>query len=583
MLSVSQLFASMISYQVYFRHPELHYVEVEMSVPVSHPGQVELYMPVWTPGSYMVREFSRHVDQLSVSDNHQKLLSVQKAEKNIWILQAENSGNYLVKYRVYANELTVRTNHVDADHAMLNGAPTFLTVRGLEQLPVQVNFHPHKRWQVISTSLKQGGNQWERLAENYDLLVDSPVEIGNHEVITFEAGGIPHELAMVGPSNANSKKVVQDLKAIIEQEVKLFGQKHPCDHYLFIMHHTENMYGGLEHLHASLNMVPRWNYEPRDKYLQTISLLSHEYFHLWNVKRIRPLELGPFDYLKENYTRQLWAIEGVTSYYDDYFVYLAGVASEKEYLDIVAENINKVVNTPGDTAQTLAESSFDAWVKYYRQHENTHNNQVNYYVKGATVVTALNLLILRETRGKKSLDDVMRALYGLYLSRPQQGYTEAEILAICEQVAGISLKSFFERHIFGTEPVDYAEYLAYAGLELKEKPAESYHLGWTLTHKDGRYTISKVDERGSAAYAGLNADDEVLAVNGFRINSQWERSLSGKGVGSEVEVLVSRAGRIRTFTVKLLPNTRKSYTIRKTDNPAEQQLKIREAWLKYKK
>lgn len=583
MLSVSQLFASMISYQVYFHQPELHYVEVEMSVPVSQPGLAELYMPVWTPGSYMVREFSRHVDQLSVSDNHQKLHSVLKTEKNIWTFQAENSGTYLIRYRVYANELTVRTNHVDAEHAMLNGAPTFLTVRGYEQFPVQIIFHPHKSWEVISTSLKQGSNQWERFAENYDLLVDSPVEIGNHEVIAFEAGGISHELALVGPSNANTKKVVQDLKAIIEQEVKLFGKKHPCDYYLFILHHTENMYGGLEHLHSSLNMVPRWNYEPRDKYLQTISLLAHEYFHLWNVKRIRPVELGPFDYLKENYTRQLWTIEGVTSYYDDYFVYLAGVASENEYLNIVAENINKVVNTPGDTVQTLAESSFDAWVKYYRQHENTHNNQVNYYVKGATVVTALNLMILKETQGKKSLDDIMRALYGLYLSRPEQGYTEAEILAVCEQVTGISLKSFFEQHIFGTAPIDYAAYLVYAGLELKEKSSENYHFGWNLTHKDGKYIISKVDERGSAAFAGLNADDEVLAVNGFRINSQWERSMFGKGVGSEVEILVSRAGRVRAFTVKLLPNPKKNYFILKTNNPTKQQLEIREAWLKNKK
>lgn len=570
----------MIAYQVYFKHPEAHYVEIEMTFSPLQAGDVELYMPVWTPGSYMVREYSRHVDQVQLQKASGASVQIDKKSKNIWSFKADEATSYKLIYRIYGFEWSVRTNHVDADHAMINGAPTFITVKGQEKLPHHVTFHPKYDWKVISTSLSANGSEWKRVAANYDELVDSPVEIGNHEVIHFKVGGVPHELALVGSSNMDKRQFVSELQTIIQQEIDLFGKAHPCERYVFIVHHTDNVYGGLEHLHSSLNMLPRWNYTERSAYLQSISLLAHEYFHLWNVKRIRPVELGPFDYLQENYTRQLWAIEGVTSYYDDYFVYLAGVASEKEYLNIVAANINRVLNTPGDSYQSLAESSFDAWVKYYRQHENTNNNQVNYYVKGATVVTALNLLILQSSNGEKSLNDVMKALYEMYLSRPEKGYTEEELLTLCEEVAGISLKSFFEDHIFGTLPINYAEYLAYAGIDMVDQSTSEYGLGWSLSVKDGKYVISKVDEGSSASLAGLSAEDEILAINGYRINAQWEKFLYDAKVGSSIEVLISRYGKVRTLQVKLLPNPQVKYVLAFNENPTPEQLKIRQAWLK---
>lgn len=391
----------MLSYLVKFPNPELHYVEVELTLVTPENQWVEMYMPVWTPGSYMIREFSRHLDKLSVQNKDNQVVVCDKITKNTWRFFSDSS-NHIIKYRIYANELTVRTNHVNTEHAMLNGAATFLTVKGYEQYSHQIEFQPYKNWKEISCSLPQVNGKWAVVAENYDLLLDSPVEIGNQQIIEFHAGGILHELVLIGESNGNYSLLVNDLKTIIDEEVKLFGCPHPCEKYIFILHHTDNVYGGLEHLHCSVNMVPRWDYFPRDKYLRTISLLAHEYFHLWNIKRIHPLELGPFDYSQENYTRQLWAIEGVTSYYDDYFVYLAGVAGLDEYLNNLATNLSNVVNSPGNTEQSLGESSFDAWIKYYRGHENTHNNQVNYYTKGANVVIALNLLIMHLTAGQKS-------------------------------------------------------------------------------------------------------------------------------------------------------------------------------------
>jgi predicted metalloprotease with PDZ domain len=570
----------MISYQVYFRQPELHYVEIEMKISVNNLETIEVYMPVWTPGSYMVREYSKNLDQFQVFDESEKNISFQKNSKNTWSFIPEKEGSYFIHYRIYANEWSVRTNHVDIDHAMLNGAPTFLAVKGCENVNHQIEFHPHENWKVISSSLPEVGNEWTRIAENYDLLVDSPTEIGNHEVLSIEAGNVLHEVALVGKSNIHQLVFIKDLKAIVEQETQFFGTIHPCKRYLFIIHHTENVYGGLEHLNCSLNMVPRWNYEPRDKYLQSMSLLAHEYFHLWNVKRIRPVELGPFDYQQENYTRQLWAIEGVTSFYDDYFLYLSGVSNLSEYLKTVVENINKVENTPGDNFQTLAESSFDAWIKYYRQNENTQNNQVSYYVKGATVVTALNLLILHATNAEKSMNDVMRVLYQKHLQHPEKGYSEEELLEVCETIAGISLKEFFAQHIFGNEPIDYAYYFSLAGLELYNNEENAYQFGWTITNKEGKFLLSKIDINTSAALAGLNAEDEILAINGYRMNAQWEKSLFDKKTGEEIEVIVSRYGIIRNFNIELQSSEKKNYTIHFDKKPSSEQLLVRKAWLR---
>lgn len=561
----------MITYKIYFRQFEQHYVHVEMNFSVNQAEEVRLYLPVWTPGSYMVREYAQHLDQLRVVNANGDVIQVSKINKNHWAFESNEPGDFTVTYRLYAYDLTVRTNFVDSEQAMLNGAPTFLALKNHEQLTHRVSIFPNNVWKEISTSMAVvNGDKWVREVKSYDELVDSPIQIGNQEVIQFQAGGIDHELALVGPSNMNQEQTLKDLIAIIEAEVKLFGQKHPCENYLFILHHTENSYGGLEHLNSSLNMVPRWNYAPRDKYLQTIGLLSHEYFHLWNVKRIRPVSLGPFDYSQENYTSLLWAIEGITSFYDDYFVYLAGVCSEKEYLAMLAKHIERVANTFGDTSQSLAESSFDAWIKYYRQNENSHNTQVSYYVKGAVVVLALNILLMTKTKGEKSLDDVMRALYEMYLSNPHKGYTEAELLNVFEKVSGESIKEFYDQHILGVEPVDYSEYLSQAGLKLIKN--EQYSLGWHLLEKENKFVISKIDTNSSVALAGLNVHDEVIAIDGFRMISNWETFLQDKKVGSQSSVLLSRAGKIRTIEVTHIAYARKSFSIEKVDQPTEHQL-----------
>jgi predicted metalloprotease with PDZ domain len=579
---LASLQAMSIRYTVSFPNPEDHYVHVSMTIPVKDSANVNVYMPVWTPGSYMVREFSRHVDQVNVKDLSGKPVSFSKVNKNTWNIITEGLDSVVISYRVYAFEMTVRTSHVDADHAMLNGASIFLGMEGMNYKDHLVEIIPHPSWKYISTALKAiDGKKWIRNAESYDVLVDSPIEIGNHEVIDFSAGGIPHQLAFIGPSNADRQQLIADLTKIVDVQVAMFGATHPCDEYLFILHNTDNIYGGLEHAFSSLNMLPRWDYAPRSKYLKSISLLSHEYFHLWNVKRIRPYPLRPFDYNAENYTRQLWLAEGVTSYYDDYFVYRAGISTREEFLAIVADNLNRVVNNPGDAFQSLGESSFDTWIKFYRQHENTWNNQVHYYTKGGMVMTALNFLIMSETKGEKSLDDVMRKMMHRYYGSLGKGFNEAKVRSIFEEVAGFPLSDFFEKHIYGTVPIDYAAYFDLVGLELIDlKDKEGIYQGWTLGNKEGRWVVSKVELGYGAYQSGVNAEDEILAINGFRMGAQWESFLHGKKPGDEVDVLLSRAGMVRTIKMKLTADQRSRYKIIPLERPSAEQMLLREKWLK---
>ena len=570
----------MINYQVFFKNPELHYIEIEMSFKSNNSGDNLLYLPVWTPGSYMVREFSKNVDKVEATTAYGKILSIKKIKKNQWLIQAVTQDIIIVKYRVYANELTVRTNHVDDAHALLNGAATFMAVSGQESSKHRVVIHPFGLWSKISTSLHPLDNIWHREASDYDELVDSPIEIGNQKVIEFEVERVPHQLALVGVSNMEEERLIRDLSNVLSEEIRFFKATHPCSEYLFILNHTEKTYGGLEHKNSSVNMTPRWSYEPREKYLKTISLLAHEYFHLWNIKRIRPVELDPFDYQNENYTRQLWAIEGITSYYDDYFVYLGGVSSRDEYLDIIAKNYDEVISHVGNHCQSLADSSFDTWIKYYRPNENTHNTQVSYYVKGSIVALMLNLSILKQTAGEKSLDDVMRLLYRRYITNPESGYTEQEFREITEQVMDADLSQFYDDFIYGTSPLNLDTLLFEAGLKLTKIEKDESDLGWNLEMRSNNYFIQKVEENGCAAQSGLQANDEILAINGFRMNEQWNNFIAYNSKGDPLEVIVARAGIIKKMELNLIGNRKTEYVIREIENPTAQQLKIKNAWLK---
>ena len=301
-----------LSYKLSFPEPHSHYVDVEMHISEISTPELHLKMAIWTPGSYLIREFQKNIDFVECSIQNQESKRLEKINKNTWKVDTNNENEIFINYKTYCFDYSVRTNFVDDSHALINGAPTFLYVSGFENISCEIHIEPFTEWKNISTSLKtKSDNKWIRIAQNLDELIDSPIEIGNHISYFFETANVSHEVAIYGNSNCNPEKLISDLKKVIEEETKIFGS-HPCDQYLFILHNTESSFGGLEHLNSSVNFVTRWSYEPKN-YQQVISLLAHEYFHLWNVKRIRPVTLGPFDYDNENYTTYLYIYSSSSS------------------------------------------------------------------------------------------------------------------------------------------------------------------------------------------------------------------------------------------------------------------------------
>lgn len=571
-----------IKYTLSFPAPHTHYVEVNMHISNIAIDELQLKMAVWTPGSYLIREFQKNIDfiEWSTVDSQQATVfqRVNKTDKNTWNIKTQNSKEIIVRYKTYSFEYSVRTNFVDDTHALINGAATYLYVDGFENIASDIEIIPFKNWKNISTALTQkDNNKWTRTASNVNELIDSPMEIGNHTSYFFDAANVSHELAIYGESNCNTEKLIADLKKIIEVETSIFGS-HPCKEYVFIIHNTDNSFGGLEHLHSSVNHVTRWSYDAKN-YQRPISLLAHEYFHLWNVKRITPSTLIPFNYNEENYTSLLWFFEGVTSYYDDYICYRAGVTLSENYLDIVAKNINGVLNTAGIDTQTLAEASFDTWLKYYRKDENTNNTQISYYNKGAVVAMIFDFIILDATNGEKSLDDVLKKLYTDFLSENYQGVSEASILDTFNLISGIDFTSYFNKYIHTTTPIPIEIYFALLGIECKEEKNNKVLLGLSTQWKEGKLLITELDKNYGAYQSGLNVFDEIIAIDGFRITKDFAKIYEHKKINDYIDVIISRQGIIKSYKVTLTANKQRNITFALASNVSAKQQALLNKWL----
>lgn len=567
-----------LKYILSFPKPHSHYMDVEMHISHIDTKELFLQMAVWSPGSYLIREFQKNIDKVDCIINNETI-RLEKQNKNTWRLPTNGTSSVTIRYSVYCFEYSVRTNFVDDAHALINGAPTFLYIKEQENLEAEIEIKPFDKWNNISTALPiKESNKWVRVAKNLDELIDSPIEIGNHISYFFNAANVSHELAVYGKSNANIEKLIHDLKSIIETEVSIFGS-HPCEHYIFIIHNTDSSYGGLEHAHSSVNHIVRWNYNS-EGYQQTISLLAHEYFHLWNIKRIRPKAFIPFNYNVENYTELLWFFEGVTSYYDDYICYRAGVTSKEKFLHIVANNINEVINTGGADTQTLAEASYDTWLKYYRRTENSLNSQINYYTHGALVAMIFDIMIIHATHGKKCLDDVMQKLYSEYLQQPDKGVTNKDILETLNIISGLDFEPYFQKYIFTCTLPDVGFFFELLGIELNNKTEEdTVFLGLSTQWKEGKLFISKLDKNYGAYKNGLSAEDEIIAIDGFRVTKDFSSIYAHKQVGETIDVLVSRQGIVKAYTIQLTEDKRQIFSLSISENKSDEQAILLRKWL----
>jgi predicted metalloprotease with PDZ domain len=553
-------------YTVRFLNPLTHYAEIEGVFPTTG-GSLELFMAVWTPGSYLVREYSRHVEDVAAFDPAGGNLTIRKTRKNRWQIYSESATEVRVTYRLYCHELSVRTNWVDEQFALLHGAATYLSVVGQLDRPHLVSVILPAEWQQSVAGLPRVASN-TYLAPDYDTLVDSPILIGNPAIHEFEAAGKRHYLVnSIDDAMWDAARAVEDTSKIIAKNLDMWGSL-PYDAYWFLNILVEDKGGGgLEHKNSCALIASRYATRTRSNYVRWLELLSHEFFHVWNVKRLRPIELGPFDYENENYTRALWMAEGFTEHYGTLMAARAGVITCDEYLSALSGEIEKLQTTPGRFTRSAELSSFDAWIKLYRPDDNSINASISYYTKGAVIAFLLDAR-LRAT-GHTTLDDVMRLAYGRYSGAV--GFPEGTI----QEITGPAFTD-------STEELDYSIALEQFGLRFKTvaNGGSKAWLGCTTKTDNGRLMIATVPRETPAFEAGLSASDEILAVSGSRVlPDEWSTYMEHYRPGESVTILVSRRGRIINVEAMLAQDPGKRWTLEINPEATSAQRRQFNAWL----
>ena len=579
------LTAQSVSYKLGMSKPQNHYFEVEMELTDFKSATIDVKLPVWAPGSYLVREFPNNINLVKAKDDKGRELAVNKVDKNTWRIASGKANKVVVNYEVYAFELTVRTSFLDLTHGYVNGTSVFMYVDGFKQLGGNLTILPHSSFKKVTTALPKradglaADNGFYYSFNDYDQLVDCPIEIGNQVEFTFTAAGIPHHVAMCGEANYDIERLKYDMAKIVESTTNIFGFN-PNKEYWFIIHNTTNGGGGLEHTNSTTLNVRRWAYEG-SAYLGFLSLVAHEYFHLWNVKRLRPIELGPFDYNKENYTSLLWVMEGFTSYYDELILRRAGFYSEDEYINKLFGTVNAVENQPGNKVQPVAHASFDAWIKAYRPNENSYNTTISYYSKGQLIGLVFDAMIIDATDGKKNLDDFMKVMYDKYYVKAKRGFTEAEFQKEMENITGQKLDQFFADYIHGTKTIDYNTYFSMVGLNVMNVGKTEPFFGTSLADENGKLIVKRVQSGSAAEEAGVSVNDEILAVNGFRASQKGFSDYLGKlVVGETFTLLISRDDVLMEINASMGEITRAAY--RPSLSEDKRAVRLLEVWLKEK-
>jgi predicted metalloprotease with PDZ domain len=568
-----------IRYTLRFPAPQTNYVEVEALVPTDGRPSIDLFMAVWTPGSYLVREYSRNVEAVAASAGG-RTLAVQKPVKNRWRIATGGAGEITLTYRVFSHEMTVRNNWVDADLAMINGAPTFMTLLEHDR-PHEVTVILPPAWKTSVSAMPNapGAAANRYLAADYDALVDSPIVAGNPAIHSFTVDGKPHHLVNLGENGPfDGVRAAKDLERIVVAGRTFWGSL-PYDKYVFFNLLTEAS-GGLEHRNSVMLMTSRWTMATRPSYVDWLSLASHEFFHAWNVKRLRPIELGPFDYEKENYPRSLWVAEGLTDYYGDLQVRRAGITAPWEYTGILAGLIRTLQTTPGRLVQSVEMASFDAWIKHYRPDENSLNTSVSYYTKGAVLGFVLDARIRAATNNARSLDDVMRLAFSRYSGA--RGYTPEQFRQTASEVAGTDLGPWFRAALETTAEIDYTPALEWYGLEFVALPAVESPgwIGAKTKIEAGRLLVEHVP-RGTPAFdSGLNPGDEILAIDDFRVlPEKLNERLQAYRPGQQATLLVARREELKRLPITMAAEPANDWVLVQRRNPTPEQRAHAEAWL----
>ncbi len=546
-----------VHYLVQIENPQNHLVKVTLKLKKDAAQKtLEVFLPSWSPGSYLLREYSRHIRWFRATQSNGEVLFHSQVSKGSYLIDwtksdlKKSSDEVEVSYEIYCKELTVRTSHVDAGHAFLHGPSYLMGVTGQKLVNPTIEFRFPPAWSKLSTGLKDISQKREVFlyeASDYDTLIDAPVEIGCHETDGFEYKGIPHHIINYGVLYPHGQNLKKDIKTVVETVARHFDEDLPYDQYVFMTHFVPKLYGGLEHLNSTALQFDGRKLHNKKEYQTYLSLVAHEYFHLWNVKRIRPVELGPFDYVNENYTSLLWLAEGMTSFMDDLFIFRAGLSTIEEYLDVVKGNLDNYLSIPGRYYHSLEQSSYNAWIKLYRPDENYKNSSVSYYLKGGLVFMCLHALLLEKGSG---VDALLKLLWADFKEHPQRGVTKENVYQMVKTLGGQDVLNAFSTMVEGTEDIDFDSYLKKMGCEIRYQESNQPWIGADFEYAGDRAIVKSVLTDSPAYRSGLNAGDEVLFLNGLRLLKDEASSLASYLVlDKSYELIVSRLGKLERVEI----------------------------------
>jgi predicted metalloprotease with PDZ domain len=570
-----------MAFTVSMEQPHTHYYHVVFRCEGLKGETQDFKMPAWTPGYYLIMDYAKNVVNFRAEDGAGKELSWEKTAKNTWRVKSGKSTAINVSYDVYAFRQSVADSYLDDSRGFISPTGIFMHVAGRIQSPVTVTVNPYQGWSRISTGLDPvEGRENTFFAPDFDILYDCPILIGNQEILKFEVQGIPHIFAIHDPGAFDREKFLSDHKRMVEAAVAIFGEI-PYRHYTFLMIGPGG--GGLEHLNSAALTFSASSLNNPAGYKRWLSFVAHEYFHHFNVKRIRPIALGPFDYDKENYTNMLWVSEGISVYYQDLILNRAALFKYEETLEKFRSLIERYENSPGRLFQSATQASFDTWILFFTRGENTANTTISYYDKGAVLGLLLDLKIRHESKNKKSLDDVMRTLYQEFYKKKKRGFTDQEFREVCESTAGCALQEIFDVYASTTKDIDYEKYFLYAGFlaEVEVKEAPGAWFGAATQDQGGNPVISSVEWNSPASLAGLSAQDEIVALDGIRVTSRTLADLLiTRKPGDKVRIHLWRRNTIREVEVVLGKKTERSLRIKYPSVSSPLSSEICKAWIR---
>lgn len=609
-----------IEYTISLPAPQTQMVEMSMLIREVRGDTLDVALPIWRPGRYIVLDPAATLREVRAADGAGRPLTIEKIRKSVWRIATHGADTVRINYRIYANSLGDRTRHVDDTHAFLSGESVFMYPVDRRGDPIRVHIDAPQNWRIACGLEFAAGSDDTVIAPNYDVLIDSPFEIGVHELIDFEVEGVPHEIVFWGECTYDEKRLVEDFTKIIEAQKQLWG-RFPYRRYVFLAHVGKGAGGGTEHLNSTIMQTSREAIEGsrdnNDAYRRFLGLVSHEFFHTWNVKQLRPAGIVPYDYLTENYTKLLWVAEGTTSYYDDLILARTGLIKTKKYFDMLAEQIDRFRRRPARRVQSLEDASFNAWIQFARSTPDDANAKVSFYSKGALVSLLLDMEIRKRTANRENLDHVLRTIWERF---PLEGggYTTRNLIDTVESIAQSDFTPFFSDNVRGTAELDFDAALAVVGLELYFKPAKkddedeegatedtekirekSEEVGNVEEEKseenEGRgeipiradlgitmrgTTVRSVLSDGPAYAAGLLAGDEILAINGRRLSSgQLDKRLKNFEAGEEIAITFFRHDDLREMKITLGAQADGEWKIRRVKQPTDTQKAAYESWL----